>query len=170
MKRLAIPAILLFVVLPAFADSITLVGNTFGPNGNIVNVTMVPGQDVLLAGIRDVGGGSRLGWTIFYLGPITSLTWTFTVSNLQSPLTFDFQEILQICGIHPGDNCAAGHDFLVPTVFHPISGTLVVHFNDQVETFNFHYMSNAPEPATLLLFGTGLAAIGWRKHRRSSLA
>jgi len=48
-----------------------------------------------------------------------------------------------------------------------VNGTFTVHFNDQIETFNFHYLSNAPEPTTLLLFGTGLAAIGWRKYLRT---
>jgi hypothetical protein len=164
MKRVALAVTLLFVTLPAFADSINMVGNTFAPDGSIVDLPLVPGVDQLLASLRDPSQTfGILGFIqIFENAPTTTfLTWTLTLSNLASPIVLN-QPTGTDC---LGGRCILGGTFFVPITFRPVSGTLTVHLNDEIETFNFHYLSNAPEPTSLVLMGTGLLSIGWVKHR-----
>jgi hypothetical protein len=162
MKFFAI-TILLFT-LPALADSIHIDGNTLRPDGTINSFTpLVPGVNILLFTERDISQKfATMGFQeIFMNAPATtSLTWTLTLANLSSSMVINF-DAGPAC---PG-TCVLGDDFFVPIAKQPISGTLTVHLNGENETFNFHYITNAPEPTTLVLMGTGLVAIGWRKYR-----
>ena len=129
---------------------------------------LVPGANPLIAAVREPWmpqNMSNLSFAEVWHGPVTTsvLTYTLTLDNLPAPLIFD---------VGPGGTCDAGDTcvlagigFSVPTTFTPVSGTLTVHFNDEIETFNFHYLSNVPEPVTLVLVGTGLVGIGWQKYR-----
>jgi len=69
MKRLALSAVLLFVTLPAFADSIKMVGNTFAPDGSIVDLPLVLGVDhgnviTMVVGGKETFLGSDYGHTL----------------------------------------------------------------------------------------------------------
>jgi hypothetical protein len=147
----------LYLIPLAKADSIVILGDKIQPDHQtFVSVTLVPGQDILL-GARRYDPQSFLGFLEIFTGPAESqvFTYTLTLANLPSPLFQSFPP--GSCGA--GDTCILGIGFFVPTTFTPVSGTLTVHFNDATETFNFHYISNVPEPTSLVLLGTGLAAI-----------
>lgn len=64
----------------------------------------------------------------------------------------------------PGFLCAFGVRFLTPILLTPVNGVITVGINGEAETFHFRYVTGpvtvTPEPSTLALFGTGLAAIG----------
>ena len=64
--------------------------------------------------------------------------------------------------------CSIGLGPATPFFANPVQGTVVFTVNGKTETFNFRYTSEpalTPEPTTWLLFGTGLAGIGWYKYR-----
>src|SRR6202007_449669 len=143
MKRLALSAVLLLATLPAFADSIMMVGNTFAPDGSIVDLPLVLGVDQHLASLRDPSQTfGILGFIeVFENSPTTTfLTWTLTLSNLPSPIVIN-QPTGTDC---LGGRCILGGTFFVPVTYRPVSGTLTVHLNNEIESFNFHYVSNAP--------------------------
>ena len=156
------------VVIPvARADSIVIEGEQIQPDGQtFVTVTLIPGQDVLLGSRRHAYLASphqgTFGFLEVFKGPETTtvLSYTLTLANLSSPLVENVSPG-GTCG--SGDTCILGITFFVPVTYKPVSGTLTVHFNDETETFNFHYISNVPEPTSVLLLGTGIAAVMWRK-------
>src|SRR5262249_19560114 len=145
MKLFAIPAILLFASLPVFGDPITKFADLFGPSGSVIStsLTLVPGANPLIAAVREPWmppNMSNLSFAEAWPGPQTMsvLFYTLTLDNLPAPLIFDFG---------PGRTCPAGEtcvlagiDFSVPTTSNPVNGTLTVHFNDQIETFDSHYL------------------------------
>ncbi len=111
MKLLTLPAVLLFAVLPAFADSFNVFMLQVAPDGHQTEIPLTPNGNPL----------------IHSFGP-----------------PFEVQVDVP--------------SFVTP-IADPIVSVSVILGGKALPLF---------EPASLLLFGTGLAAVVWRKHRQAS--
>lgn len=167
MKNFALAAVLLIFASPAFANSVPLSDSlTIGVSSGLISLT--PGVDQLLT-IGRVGSAGDLEFVVGPLqpGPYTlSMSWTLLVPN-QAPQVLDFSG-----SCYPaGNTCGWVSSFLVPISYRPVPFTLTVDVTvgstTVTETFDEHYVSPAPEPASLLLFMTGGAFVAWRKYRTS---
>lgn len=148
-------ALLLLLSISGWADSITIGASTG-------LTTLSPNVDQLLVAT----GNGPITFEVYsnLLGPYyVSWLMTFTIAN-QAP------QVEQVSGncFPAGNTCGWGGIFNVPTKYKPTPFTFVevAQFGNGLtlsETYHGHFIIEAPEPGSLLLVGTGLAGIGWRR-------
>jgi PEP-CTERM motif len=159
MKRILLIALLL--ATPAFAATM----RTFAIQGGNTLVPLNAGDPMALT---TTFAGTPMQNTypnalVFQtdLGPIGAGTITFTLSiggQTLPTITETYN-----CVVLGGSGCSISADFTMPNIYHSTPGTLVVDVNGSSTTFDFTFHSAVPEPTSMVLLGTGLGAIVWRR-------
>jgi len=164
MKRILLIALLL--VTPAFAATMNTFASQLGGNSL---VQLIPGDPATLT---NTFAGTPMQSTyanalVFEtdLAPIGAGTITFTLSIGGQTLPMITQTYN--CVALGGSGCSISADFTMPAISHPTSGTLGVDVNGSSTTYDFAFHSAVPEPTSMVLLGTGLGAIVWRRLRRT---
>jgi hypothetical protein len=152
----------LLFAAPAFAASMNTYASQLGGT-NLVQ--LIPGEFPLLtttyAGtpLQSANSGVLIFETnVAPIGTFT-LAYTLTIGGQQ----FSIPAATYSCTASTG--CFFPADFTLPTFLHPAAGTLTVDNSGSVTTFGFMFQSPVPEPTSVVLLGTGLAAIRWRRYR-----
>jgi len=162
MKRILLSALLL--ATPAFAATM----NTSAIQAGSMLVPLNPGDPQLLT---NTFAGTPFQNTypnalVFQtdLAPIGAGTITFSLAiggQTLPTITETYN-----CVVLGGSGCSISADFTMPTIYHSTAGTLVVDVNGSSTTFDFAFHSAVPEPTSMVLLGTGLGAIAWRRVKR----
>jgi hypothetical protein len=160
MKRAILIALLL--VSPAFAATMNTSASQLGGNQFI---QLNPGD---LPSLTDTFAGTAFQSTypnalifVTSLLPTGSFTisFTLTIGGQQFNLSRTPCTMPGVCNVYA--------DFTMPTFYQPTKGTLVVNVSGVSTSFDFMFRSAVPEPTSLILLGTGLGAIAWRRLRRT---
>jgi hypothetical protein len=164
MKRILLIALLLGT--PAFAATMNTFASQLGGNSLIL---LNPGD---LVPLTNTFAGTPMQSTypnalVFQtdLAPIGAGTITFTLSIGGQTLPMITETYN--CVTLGGSGCSISADFTMPAISHPTHGTLVADVNGSSTTFDFMFHSAVPEPTSMVLLGTGLGAIVWRRLRQA---
>jgi len=165
MKRLMLIALLF--TTPAFAASNAIYASQ---QGGANPIQMVPGE---LPMLTTTYAGTALqstfpGALIFQTSIAPVGTFTLAMSLSIGGQQFSLPTATYLCTTAP--SCSFDSTFDLPTFFHPTQGTLTVSVSGSVSTYGFIFQSPVPEPSSILLLTTGLAATTTRKYRAGLLA
>jgi PEP-CTERM motif len=169
MNLISLATFLFLTALPALCDSVSFTVAAFQPSGLI---TLAQSGNPLLQPSNCQPAGCFLELGTFLATPSTPTVYAFSGSLTLGQQITVLTPFTITCS--PQDNpgtCNVGAFFLLVGCCKGapiVAGTFIDTVNGVSETFHFQLqeISSTPEPATIFLFGTGLAAVGWRRLQR----